>query len=748
MATKIDKINQDDYKSKMNQLLCLRAYIFILCCIMFACTLTDNSNETIEEKKEYRGWPTYQGDLGRNQYSSLKQIDKANVERLQVAWNYHTGDIRGNRSQIQCNPIIIDNVLYGTSPKIKLFALNAVTGGLLWEFDPDLDFSPHPNRGVTYWRSGRDMRIFFTAGSLLFAINANTGKPVVTFGTEGVTSLKKGLGPRSADLYVVSTTPGVIYKDLLIIGTRVSEGADAAPGYIQAFNARTGNIEWVFHTIPKPSEFGYDTWPEDAYTRIGGANAWAGISLDEKRGVIYAPTGSASFDFWGGNRKGANLFANSVIAIKAETGERVWHYQTVHHDLWDRDLPAPPNLVSIRHNGKKVDAVAQITKSGYVFLLDRETGVPLFEVEERSVMKSDLKGEETWPTQPFPLKPPPFARQNFDQENITNISPEAYQYVRSIWATSRTGEQFIPPSTQGTIFFPGFDGGGEWGGAAFDPDTGILYVNSNEMPWIQHMVDLKQEIIVRPETNKIKDIGERIYKANCAICHGQKRQGNRVGTYPALSNLKRRLSKVNTLATINKGKGFMPSFNQFSTAKKKALLSYLYDENIMRNEADGKNNDWIDALHEELQEFEVPYSHTGYNRFLDQEGYPAVKPPWGTLNAIDLNRGEILWQVPLGELSELTQRGIPQTGTENYGGPVVTGGGLIFIAATKDEYIRAFDKDSGVELWKHQLPAGGYATPSVYEVEGQQYIVIACGGGKMGTKSGDIYISFSLPKRD
>ena len=746
LTAKRDQINQDDYKSKMNRLLYFN--IFILCCIMCGCTLIDDSNETIEEKKEYKGWPTYQGDPGRNQYSSLNQIDKANVERLQVAWSYHTGDIRDNRSQIQCNPIIIDNILYGTSPKIKLFALDAVTGRLLWEFDPDLDFAPHPNRGVTYWRSGHDIRIFFTAGSLLFAINADTGKPVASFGTEGVTSLKKGLGLRSADLYVASTTPGVIYKDLLIIGTRVSEGADAAPGYIQAFNVRTGNIEWVFHTIPKPGEFGYDTWPEDAYARIGGANAWAGISLDEKRGVIYAPTGSASFDFWGGNRKGANLFANSVIAIKAETGERAWHYQTVHHDLWDRDLPAPPNLVSIGHNGKKVDAVAQITKSGYVFLLDRETGLPLFEVEERSVTKSDLKGEETWPTQPFPLKPPPFARQNFDQENITNISPEAYQYVKSIWATSRTGEQFIPPSTQGTVFFPGFDGGGEWGGAAFDPDTGILYVNSNEMPWIQHMVDLKQEIKGRPRADKIKDIGERVYKANCAICHGQKRQGNRGGTYPALSNLKRRLSKANTLATINKGKGFMPSFNQFSTAKKMALLSYLYDENIMGNEADGKKNNWVGALNEELQEFEVPYSHTGYNRFLDQEGYPAVKPPWGTLNAIDLNRGEILWQVPLGEFSELTQRGIPQTGTENYGGPVVTGGGLIFIAATKDECIRAFDKDSGVELWKYQLPAGGYATPSVYEVEGQQYIVIACGGGKMGTKSGDVYIAFSLPKRN
>ena len=314
LTAKRDQINQDDYKSKMNRLLYFN--IFILCCIMCGCTLIDDSNETIEEKKEYKGWPTYQGDPGRNQYSSLNQIDKANVERLQVAWSYHTGDIRDNRSQIQCNPIIIDNILYGTSPKIKLFALDAVTGRLLWEFDPDLDFAPHPNRGVTYWRSGHDIRIFFTAGSLLFAINADTGKPMASFGTEGVTSLKKGLGLRSADLYVASTTPGVIYKDLLIIGTRVSEGADAAPGYIQAFNVRTGNIEWVFHTIPKPGEFGYDTWPEDAYARIGGANAWAGISLDEKRGVIYAPTGSASFDFWGGIVKGLIYLPTASLRLK------------------------------------------------------------------------------------------------------------------------------------------------------------------------------------------------------------------------------------------------------------------------------------------------------------------------------------------------------------------------------------------------------------------------------------------------
>ena len=465
--------------------MCMITYRFILvifCSIgIFSCDSRKDTNQS---------WETYQGDLGSNQYSSLSQINKNNVDQLDVAWVYQTGDNLNKQSQIQCNPIIIDDILYATSPNIKLIALRAGTGELLWEFDPELDFSPHVNRGVTYWESGNDKRILFTAGSLLFAIDAITGKPVVSFGTEGVTSLKAGLGARAADLFVISTTPGVIYKNLYIIGTRVSENADAAPGYIRAFNARTGAVEWVFHTIPKPGEYGYDTWPKDAYSKIGGANAWAGISLDVERGVVYAPTGSASFDFWGGNRKGSNLFANCIIAIDAENGQRLWHYQTVHHDLWDRDLPAPPNLITVTHSGIKIDAVAQVTKSGYVFLLDRDSGKPLFTIEERPVKKSDLKGEEAWPTQPFPLKPPPFARQQFSKEEITNISPEANEYVKTIWSKTRAGEQFIPPSTEGTMYFPGFDGGAEWGGASYDSNTGILYVNSNEMPWIQHMVCL------------------------------------------------------------------------------------------------------------------------------------------------------------------------------------------------------------------------------------------------------------------
>ena len=693
----------------------------------------------------YTIWETYQGDPGSNQYSSLGQINKGNVDQLKVAWVYQTGDSLGQQSQIQCNPIIVDDILYATSPAIKLIALHAATGELLWEFDPALDFSPHVNRGVTYWESGSDKRILFTAGSLLFAIDAITGKPVVSFGTAGVTSLKAGLGPRAADLFVISTSPGVIYKDLYIIGTRVSENADAAPGYIRAFNARTGAVEWVFHTIPKPGEYGYETWPEDAYGKIGGANAWAGISLDVERGVVYAPTGSASFDFWGGNRTGSNLFANCIIAIDAETGQRLWHYQTVHHDLWDRDLPAPPNLVTVTHNGIKIDAVAQVTKSGYVFLLDRDTGKPLFPVEERPVKRSDLKGEKSWPTQPFPLKPPPFARQHFSEDEITDISPEAHEYVKTIWTTTKTGEQFIPPSTQGTMYFPGFDGGAEWGGASYDSNAGILYVNANEMPWIQHMVELELDMEDQSEPKTIKDAGEKVYKTNCAICHGQTRQGNTAGTYPPLLKLEKGLPREITMNIIEKGKGFMPSFNQFSKEKKNALLAFLYDETVQIDQGNNVNQNWLDALSKELREFAIPYSHTGYNRFFDQEGYPAVKPPWGTLNAIDLNKGEILWQVPLGEFEELTKRGIPKTGTENYGGPVATAGGLIFIAASKDEYIRAFDKETGMELWKHKLPAGGYATPSVFEVNDQQYVVIACGGGKMGTKPGDYYIAFSLP---
>ena len=690
-------------------------------------------------KQNPNDWPVNLGDKASSQYSTLNQINTSNVSQLQPAWTFSTGDASpDNRSQIQCNPIIIDGVMYASSPKLKVFALDAVTGEQKWIFDPSYDGPGglNNNRGVTYWADGDDQRILFTAGPNLIALDAKTGKPVPSFGENGMASLKAGLGIESDEMYVVSTSPGIIYKDLLILGSRVSENSDAAPGHIRAFNVKTGEVAWTFRTIPQPGEFGYETWPEDAWQRVGGANSWAGLTLDEDRGMVFVPTGSASFDFWGGNRLGENLFANCLLALNAETGERIWHFQTVHHDLWDRDLPCPPNLVTIEKDGKKIDAVSQATKSGLLFVFDRETGEPIFPIEERAVQTSDLKGEETWATQPFPTKPVPFARQKFTEEDINTLFPQHVDSIKQVLANTRTGEQFIPPSMQGSMIFPGFDGGAEWGGQAFDASTGMLYVNANEMPWILTMVEIEEQEM---SSGLLADAGKTVYQMNCSACHGQELQGDVTGTYPALTGLSERLEKPQVMQIVNNGKGFMPGFPQIDAKEKEALLAFLYNEDTKLDLGDAHE------FGKESNEGKVPYTHTGYNRFVLPEGYPAVKPPWGTLSAIDLNKGEIAWQVPLGEFEELTAQGIPQTGTENYGGPVVTEGGVIFIGASKDEYFRAFDKATGKELWKYKLPAGGYATPSTYMVDGKQYVVIACGGGKMGTKSGDSYIAFALP---
>ncbi len=705
--------------------------LFALCMGAAACSNTP-------EVGARQDWGVYLGDQASSQYSTLDQINRDNVAGLQVAWEYRTGDASPDgRTQIQCNPIIVKGVLYGSSPKLKMFALDAATGAPIWTFDPfqgESELNPlGVNRGVVYWEDGKDKRILFTAGSRLYALHAETGQLIPDFGTGGSVSLHEGLGRDVTGLFVLSNTPGIIYKDLLILGTRVSEGPDAAPGYIRAYNVRTGALTWTFHTIPHPGEEGYETWPEDAWQRIGAANAWTGMSLDEKRGLVFIPTGSAAFDFWGGNRKGENLFANCILALKADTGERVWHFQTVHHDLWDRDLPAAPNLVTVEHNGKRVDAVAQITKSGFVFLLDRETGKPLFSVEERPVPPSDLKGEQAWPTQPFPVKPPPFARQTFTEADVTDISPESQAYVLERLKQTRTGRPFIPPSTSGTMIFPGFDGGGEWGGAAYDPASGLLYVNANEMPWILTMV-----AVGNPSGTGSASPAQMVYTVNCAACHGIDRKGDQQQVFPSLIDVDQRLSREEVMDRIEHGKGVMPSFGHIAPAEKEALVALLFGEEAPAPAPSTQVS--VERLAPD-----VPYAHTGYNRFLDPDGYPAIKPPWGTLNAIDLNRGEIAWQTPLGEFRELTERGVPQTGTENYGGPIVTAGGLLFIGATKDEKFRAFDKETGKVLWEVELPAGGYATPSTYEVDGKQYVVIAAGGGKMGTSSGDTYVAFALP---
>ncbi len=667
------------------------------------------------------------------------------MSALAVAWTHSTGDIEADgRSQMQCNPIVRDGILYATSPMLKVIALDAATGALIWEFDPKqtldelgINYGLGANRGVSVWEEGDDRRIFTTLDSWLFCIDAESGELIESFGEKGRASLRLGLGDRAQNLHVDSRTPGAIFEDLLIVCTRVSEREDAAPGHVRAYNVRTGEVEWTFHTIPQPGEFGIETWPEGAYETAGGANAWAGISVDSERGMIFVPTGSASFDFYGGNRLGANLFANCIIALDARTGERRWHYQTVHHDIWDRDLPAPPNLITVTIDGKQRDAVAQITKSGFVFVLDRDTGEPLHPIEEKPFPQSDLDGEVAWPTQPVPVRPAPFARQRFDMEDVTDISEESNRYVKGILANVRSDGPYVPPSEEGTIIFPGFDGGGEWGGASADPDTGILYVNSSEMPWILTMVETQSVDIASEGITSIAAIGAEIYKGRCAFCHGPDRQGDPTGTFPNLQGVGDKLKREEIVAMLRDGKGFMPSFRQLGANRLDAVVSFLLGED---REVDPE------ALGLAGKEALLPYNHTGYNRFFDQEGYPAVKPPWGTLNAIDLNAGEILWKVPLGEFEELTERGIDKTGTENYGGPVATSGGLIFIAATKDEQIRAFDKETGEEVWQHALPAGGYATPAVYEVDGRQFVVIACGGGKMGTEPGDTYVAFALPE--
>ncbi len=682
-------------------------------------------------------WRHYQGDPGRNQYSSLTAINPGNVNQLEVAWVYKTMDIDSNdRTQIQCNPLVIDGIVYGTTPKLACFALNAATGEELWRFEPmtsgSFNFSMGVNRGLTWWEDGEDKRIFYMAGHFLYALDAETGEPVKGFGEEGRVNIKTGLGPDAERHYVNGTSPGVVYKDKIIIGCRVSEDKVAAPGYIRAYDVRTGGQEWIFHTIPKPEEYGYWTWEsEDAWQRIGGANNWAGMSLDEENGIVYIPTGSASFDFYGGNRLGRNLFANCILALDAGTGERIWHYQTVHHDLWDRDLPMPPNLVTVNQNGKEVLALVQLAKSGFVFMFNRITGEPLYPIEEIPVPGSDLRGEKTWPTQPKPTRPEPFSRQFITADDFNDFDPAVKAEALETFARIRQGEYFNPPSTEGTLIFPGFDGGGEWGGVAVDPETNIMYINSNEMPWIHTMVDLVPEGDVL-----LAHAGKLLYQQHCAICHQPDMKGDG-RTYPDITKRRDNYTRQELMTYISKGRGIMPAFDFLTEEEKAEMATY-----VLNPEASGKPVS-RDAIPQELQE--VPYSHTGYNRWVDGDGNPVITPPWGQLIALDLDRAEYLWKVPLGELDYLTEQGVPPTGTENYGGPAVTKGGLVFIAASKDEKFRAFDKRTGEVLWETKLPYGGYATPAVYQVDGKQYVVIACGGGKMGTPSGDVYMAFTLP---
>jgi quinoprotein glucose dehydrogenase len=530
-------------------------------------------------------------------------------------------------------------------------------------------------------------------------------------------------------LSVGLSTPGIIYKDLLIVGSLVSETLPAAPGHIRAYELRTGKLRWIFHTIPHPGEYGYDTWPKDAWQYSGGTNNWSGMALDEKRGLLFAPTGSATFDFYGANRHGDNLFANTLLCLDAATGKRKWHFQILRHDLWDRDLPAAPALVTIKRNGRAVDVVAQITKSGHVFVFERETGKPVFPVEYHKVPTNGVDGEQLADTQPLPTLPKPISRQAVTEEILTRRTPAAHTAVLERFRKLRSNGQFEPPNTQGVIVFPGFDGGPGWGGAAVDPNSGWLFINSSEVPCILRLVE-------RPPA-KAQPSGKSLYQRNCASCHSTDLQGT-PPEFPALTNLARKYNEQELRSMIRNGFGRMPGFATLGNDGIQAVTRFLLT---------GEDAKLTTAQTSSAQ-IELKYTMDGYNRFLDPDGYPAITPPWGTLNAINLNTGKIAWQIPLGEHPELVAQGLRDTGSWNYGGPIVTAGGLVFIGATNyDKKFRAFDQDTGKLLWETVLPAAGNATPATYQAGGRQFVVIAAGGGKRGGQSGGKYVAFALPQR-
>jgi glucose dehydrogenase len=768
-------------------------------------------------------WSAYGGQPAQDHYSSLSQINRDNVKRLKAVWTFDTGE----KGSMESTPVIVGRFLYTYTPSLKVVALDATTGKLIWSFDSG-NHEPDASRGVSYWTDGKECRLFAGMRNLLYALDPATGAPIKSFGEGGYIDLRKDLGGDYRLQSIGLTSPGAIYKDLIIVGGRNPETLPASSGDIRAFDVRTGALRWRFHTIPHPGEPGYETWPKDAWRTAGAANNWAGMALDEKRGIVYVPTGSAVFDFYGGDRAGDNLFSDSLLALDAETGKLLWHFQGVHHDIWDRDFPAPPSLVTVKRNGRSVDAVAQTTKQGWMFLFDRTSGKPLFPIKERKFPQSTVPGEVTSPTQPVPLLPVPYTRQVVDENTLTNRTAEAHEAALRQFRTFVGGTQFIPGVLdKPTLEFPGVGGGAEWGGSAVDPNTGVIYINANQVAFTTTLV----------KNDPLAGLGARTYQSQCAVCHGTTRAGA-PPAYPSLVDVLSRQTPAQVADLIHQGRGRMSSFPNIQDEKMDALLEYLRTGKDSGNGSGAASDvgpavsssanpppgdpadvagaavyasrcaichgnsregvqpsfpalvgvgqrmsarQVVDLIHNGkgrmpafpgLHEREVetllrylgvglqdsgrvpedadasmPYSITGYTRFDDADGYPAVAPPWGTLNAIDLNTGKYLWKLPLGEYPSLAAKGIKDTGTENYGGPIVTAGGLVIIGASDfDRKIRAFNSRTGELLWEGALPFSGVATPATYMVDGKQYIVIATNGSRDPSSSqGAVYVAFALP---
>ena len=673
----------------------------------------------------YTTWNDYLGSSDSAQYSALKQINKSNVDQLQQVWFYPAGN---NGFRFGFNPVIVDNMMYVVGKNNSVVALDATTGREIWVHDNGNPRS-FSHRGINYWESKdrTDRRLFFSTNNMLHAVNARTGATIETFGDHGSVDLKEGLGRDPKTMRAIqSGTPGRVFEDLIILGSATGEEYGSPPGDLRAFDVRTGKLVWIFHTIPHPGEFGYDTWPKDAWKYVGGTNTWGEITVDEKRGIAYFPLGSPTYDFYGADRIGANLFSDCLLALDARTGRYLWHFQMVHHDLWDYDLAAAPKLLTVRHEGKMVDVVAQAGKNGFLYVFDRVTGKPIWPIEERPVPKSDMPGEQAWATQPFPTAPPPFARQRFTADDINPYiaDPAERAKFRDTILSAHNEGLFTPPGLRNTIETPGNNGGGNWGASAVDPTTGMLYVESKDAP---SLLKLEPKPPKRQMSGSPATQGRIVYIQNCQLCHGPELKGQ-PPAIPSLADVIATHGADRVRTVVRNGLPPMPAFPDLSNHEVDSLIAYLTDPTAAHVPAE------ILAYLSNPPPPPPPGPDgsslgrywTGYGYMNSSEGLPAIKPPWSTLTAYDLNEGTIKWQIPLGEVKETAAKGIKNTGSYwPRGGVVVTAGGVIFSGTISDCKFRAYDKDSGKVLWEKELPAGAEGVPAVYEVEGREYVVIS-----------------------